>query len=92
LSAHGSRGRRSARSHLFLKNIIWLYNNSMKATPLGPQWLSIDLQPYAGRYVALVEGRVAAVADTYAGAFARARTAHLRRMPIILKIKAPVTE
>jgi len=58
----------------------------MKQPPKGPQWLDIDLRPYAGHYIALVEGRVAAVADTPEGAFARARDARLRRMPVILKI------
>jgi hypothetical protein len=60
----------------------------MKPRLLGPQWLDIDLRPYAGRYIALVEGRVAAVADTAEGAFARARRTRPRRMPIILKIKS----
>ena len=58
----------------------------MKQHVTGPKWLAIDLHPYAGRYIALVEGRVAAVADTAEGAFARARDARLRRMPVILKI------
>ena len=58
----------------------------MKPRPSGPQWLDIDLHPYAGRYIALVEGRVAAVADSEEGAFARARRTRLRRMPVILKI------
>lgn len=58
----------------------------MKQRPQGPQWLDIDLHPYAGRYIALVEGRVAAVADTPEGAFARARRTRPRRMPVILKI------
>ena len=63
----------------------------MKPRPQGPQWLDIDLRPYAGRYIALVEGRVAAVSDTAQGAFARARRTRPRRMPVILKI-APVAE
>lgn len=52
----------------------------------GPKWLDIDLQPYAGRYVALVEGRIAAVADSPEGAFVRARHSRLRRMPVILQV------
>ncbi len=60
----------------------------MKLRPKGPRWLDIDLRPYVGRYIALVEGNVAAVADTPEGAFARARRARLRRMPVILKIEA----
>jgi len=58
----------------------------MKPHLEGPKWLDIDLQPYAGRYIALVEGRVAAVADSPEGAFARARHARLRRMPVILQV------
>ena len=58
----------------------------MKPRPQGPKWLDIDLRPYAGRYIALVEGRVAAVADTAEGAFIRARRTRPRRMPVILKI------
>ena len=58
----------------------------MKPRPAGPQWLDIDLHPYAGHYIALVEGRVAAVAETAEGAFARARRTRPRRMPVILKI------
>ncbi len=67
---------------------FWRYNGGMKQRPKGPQWLDIDLHPYAGRYIALVEGRVAAVADTAEGAFARARRTRPRRMPVILKIAA----
>ena len=62
----------------------------MKPRVKGPKWLDIDLQPYAGRYIALVEGRVAAVADSPEGAFARARQSRLRRMPVILQIAAAV--
>ena len=58
----------------------------MKSQLPGPQWLDVDLHPYVGRYVALVEGRIAAVADTHAGAFARARDARLRRMPVVIKV------
>ena len=58
----------------------------MKQRPQGPQWQDIDLRPYAGRYIALVEGRVAAVADSAEGAFARARRTRPRRMPVILQI------
>ena len=58
----------------------------------GPKWLDIDLRPYAGRYIALVEGRIAAVADTPQGAFSRARRSRLRRMPVILKIAANDSE
>jgi hypothetical protein len=58
----------------------------MKPHAKGPHWLDIDLHPYAGRYIALVEGRVAAVADSPEGAFARARRTRPRRMPVILKI------
>ncbi len=58
----------------------------MKQRPQGPQWQDIDLRPYAGRYIALVEGRVAAVADSAEGAFARARRTRPRRMPVILRI------
>ena len=39
-----------------------------------------------GRYIALVEGRVVAVADTAQGAFARARRARPKRMPVVIKI------
>ncbi len=65
---------------------FWRYNKGVKQPPKGPQWLKIDLRPYAGHYIALVEGRVAAVADTPEGAFARARSARPRRMPVILQI------
>ncbi len=58
----------------------------MTSPPTGPKWLEIDLHPYAGLYIALVEGRLAAVAETPAGAFSRARHARPRRMPVILKI------
>jgi len=63
----------------------------MKALVPGPRWLDIDLHPYAGRYIALVEGRVAAVADSAEGAFARARRTRPRRMPVILKIVESTT-
>ena len=74
---------------LLPKCTIWGYNEDMKPRPQGPQWLDIDLRPYAGRYIALVEGRVAAVADTAEGAFARARRTRPRRMPVILKVDDP---
>jgi len=64
----------------------------MKSQLPGPQWLDVDLHPYVGRYVALVEGRIAAVADTHAGAFARARDARLRRMPVVIKVVASLSE
>jgi hypothetical protein len=60
----------------------------MKAHTRGPRWLEIDLRPYAGRYIALVEGRVVAVADSTEGAFSRARRTRPKRMPVILKIAA----
>ncbi len=58
----------------------------MKVRPTGPRYLDIDLRPYAGKYIALVEGRVAAVADTPRGAFSRARRTRPRRMPTVVKI------
>ncbi len=64
----------------------------MKSRSQGPKWLEIDLRPYAGRYIALVEGRVVAVADSAEGAFSRARRTRPKRMPVILKIADPSTE
>ena len=64
----------------------------MNTNSSGPQWLEIDLNLYTGRYIALVEGRVAAVAETAQGAFARARRNRPRRMPVILKIIASNTD
>lgn len=58
----------------------------MKSRPSGPRILDIDLHPYAGKYIALVEGRIAAVADTAQGAFARARRARPKRMPVVVKV------
>ena len=58
----------------------------MKSRSLGPHHLNINLYPYAGKYIALVEGRVAAVADTARGAFVRARRIRPKRMPVIVKI------
>ncbi len=58
----------------------------MKSRPSGPRILDIDLHLYAGKYIALVEGRVAAVADTAQGAFARARRARPKRMPVVVKV------
>ncbi len=58
----------------------------MKPRPTGPQVLDIDLRPYVGKYIALVEGRVVAVADSSNGAFARARRSRPKRMPVVIKI------
>ena len=73
------------------KTLVYEYNVGMKLRPKGPRWLDIDLTPYTGRYIALVEGKVAAVGDTPEGAFARARRTRPRRMPVILKI-APLSD
>ncbi|HEY80149.1 MAG TPA: hypothetical protein G4O05_03590 [Caldilineae bacterium] len=58
----------------------------MKPRPSGPHILDIDLHPYAGKYIALVEGRVVAVADSSRGAFVRARRSRPKRMPVVIKI------
>ncbi len=60
----------------------------MKARPVSPHYLDIDLRPFAGRYVALVEGRIVAVAETARGAFARARRSRPKRMPVVFKVAA----
>ena len=54
--------------------------------PYQPRYLDLDLSAYAGRYIALVEGRVVAVADTPEAAHARARTAREQRPATILFI------
>jgi hypothetical protein len=61
----------------------------MTTRPAGPRYLDLDLRPYAGRYIALVEGRVVAVADTPRGAFTRARRARPKRMPVVIKVATP---
>ncbi len=53
-----------------------------------PTPLPIDLHLYAGRYIALIEGRVVAVADTAAAAQARAAAARPQRPAIILHVAA----
>ncbi|HEY53556.1 MAG TPA: hypothetical protein G4N94_08880 [Caldilineae bacterium] len=63
----------------------------MTASPLQPHHLDLDLSAYAGRYIALVEGRVVAVADTPEAARTRARTAREQRPPTILFI-APTAD
>lgn len=59
--------------------------------PHKPHFLNLDLAPYAGRYIALVSGRVVAVGDTAEAAHARARLARQQRPATILFI-APVEE
>ena len=51
--------------------------------------MRIDLQVYAGRYIALVEGRVAGVGLTARGAFTRARRSRPKRMPVVFKVGEP---
>ena len=58
----------------------------MKLPPTGPHYLHLDLKPYEGKYIALVEGRVTAVASTAQGAFARARRSRPQRMPVVIKV------
>jgi hypothetical protein len=58
----------------------------MPDPPRQPRYLDLDLSAYAGRYIALVEGRVVAVADSAEAARARARTAREQRPATILCI------
>ncbi|NOZ51170.1 MAG: hypothetical protein GXP37_14170 [Chloroflexi bacterium] len=55
----------------------------MKVSPLI---LHLDLAPYAGKYIALVEGRVVAVAGTAADARVLARMARPQRQATLLRI------
>lgn len=55
-----------------------------------PRYLDIDLAPYAGQYVALVEGRIIAIGDTAAAATSRARIARSQRAATILHISSPM--
>ncbi|MCO6449262.1 MAG: hypothetical protein J5I90_00610 [Caldilineales bacterium] len=57
-----------------------------QATGIPPKYLDIDLSPYAGHYIALVEGRVLAVGDTAESALARAKVARPQRPATILLI------
>ncbi len=56
-----------------------------------PHYLDLDLSLYAGSYIALVEGRVVAVALTAEAARARARTSREQRPATILFI-APLVD
>ncbi len=56
----------------------------------GPRYLDLDLAPYAGQYVALVEGRVIAIGETAAAATSRARIARPQRAAAILHISSPM--
>ena len=89
----GNAHERSLRFYLATdascKSVNSGYNELMKPRPTGPRYLDIDLRPYVGKYIALVEGRVAAVADTPRGAFSRARRTRPRRMPVIIKVVEP---
>ena len=58
----------------------------MPASPQQPNYLSLNLALYAGSYIALVEGRVVAVAPTPEATRSRARTAREQREPTILYI------
>lgn len=51
-----------------------------------PDFLHIDLTLYADRYIALIEGRVVAVADTADAARALAQVARPQRRATILHI------
>ena len=54
----------------------------------GPRYLTLDLSPYAGKYIALVEGRVIAVGETAEAALVMARAARPQRYAAILRIAA----
>ncbi len=58
--------------------------------PHQPRYLDLDLSTYDGRYIALVEGRVVAVADTAEAALVRARTSREQRPATILFIAPTV--
>ena len=49
-----------------------------------PQPLDLDLQPFAGRYIALLEGRIIAVADSAEAVRIRAAVARPQRPASIL--------
>ncbi len=53
-----------------------------------PKYLELDLEPYSGRYIALVEGQIVAVGDSVDATFARAKIARHQRPPTILSIDA----
>ena len=59
--------------------------------PRQPRYLDLDLSAYAGRYIALVEGRVVAVADTPEAAEVRAKVAREQRPATILYIAPKLT-
>ena len=64
---------------------------SKSSAGIAPNYLEIDLSPYAGHYIALVEGRILAVGDTPESALARAKVARPQRPATILFI-APLQE
>lgn len=56
------------------------------SAPNEPEFLHIDLSLYAGRYIALIEGRIVAVADTADSARVLAQRARPQRQATILYI------
>ncbi len=57
--------------------------------PPPPRYLALDLAPFAGRYVALVEGEIIAVGETAADAQARARLSRPQRTATLLFVALP---
>ncbi|MCP4165401.1 MAG: hypothetical protein GY759_05855 [Chloroflexi bacterium] len=53
-----------------------------------PKYLELDLEPYSGRFIALVEGQIVAVGDSADATFVRAKIARHQRPPTILSIAA----
>ncbi len=62
------------------------YNENMPSPMPIPRIFSLDLYPFVGKYIAIVEGRVVAVSDSARGAFFRARRVRPKRMPVIVKV------
>ena len=58
-------------------------------SPHPPRYLALDLAPFAGRYVALVEGEIVAVGETAADALTRARLSRPQRTATLLFVARP---
>lgn len=55
----------------------------------APRPLDLNLRPYAGRFVALVEGAIVAVGETAGDVLARAHAAQPQRRAVVLRIALP---
>lgn len=52
----------------------------------GPRLLDLNLRPYAGLYIAIVEGMIVAVGETGADVLARANSAQPQRVATVLRL------